>query len=262
MSGERDLAWPVYFSSQFARDAAPHGQVTLVGDEAHHAIAVRRHRAGDWIVVADGDGDWVAGPIKVVAGKDRLEVAVQRVGSDPPLTPTLTVVQALPKSDRADSAIEFLTSVGVDRIVPWQATRSVAKWSGERASRGLARWRRTAREASKQSRRVRLPIIDVPVNGRQLAELVGKADAVLLCHEQASMPINDAVPAGADEIVVVIGPEGGIAPEELTELGAAGARAVSLGPTVLRTSLAGGLAAGLVMSRTGRFDARSGGVRP
>jgi 16S rRNA (uracil1498-N3)-methyltransferase len=181
-------------------------------------------------------------------------MSVELAGEQSVAEPSITVVQALPKSERADEAVELLTAVGVDRIVPWQAERAVARWSPERIERGLGRWQRTAAEAAKQSRRVRWPIISPPVGGRELLELLSAAPIALMCHEQAKVAIGSVPLDAADpEIVVVIGPEGGICAAELAAMTEAGAIAVSLGPTVLRTSVAGGLAAALVMSRVGRL---------
>jgi len=263
VTARRDLAWPVYFAPSGNFGLAPGATFTLTGDEAHHAGRVRRHRLGEWIVVASGDGQWLAGPITEASGPNEVAITVRSAGFEPAPKPAVTVVQALPKSDRADEAIESLTAVGVDRIVPWQAGRSVAKWAPDRVARGLARWRRTAVEASKQSRRVRPPAVDSPVDSAELAARLQVGETALVCHEQSELPIVEAdVAASAAEITIVIGPEGGIGDDELALLAEAGAQPVSLGPTVLRTSLAGALAAGLVLARTGRLSARPGSDAP
>lgn len=253
MTPPRDLAWPVYYVGQLGTSDDVPSAVFLEGPEARHA-AVRRHRPGEWVVLTAGQGRWVAGPVTHTQGKSGLAIAVEMSGAESLPTPIVTVVQALPKSDRADEAVELLTAVGVDRIVPWQAERSIARWSPDRIERGLARWRRTAAEAAKQSRRVRWPVICSPVDGLELAELVAAAPMVLTCHEQAEVPIV-SVPVAPDieEVVVVIGPEGGISDAELDTLTDNGAVTVSLGSTVLRTSVAGGIASALVMSRVGRL---------
>lgn len=251
----RDLGWPVYLVEALA---ATDGSVVLAGDEGRHAVSVRRHRVGETLVLADGHGSWVAGPVTRVEGRDRLVVAVAARGVEPPPTPELTVVQALPKSDRADEAVELLTAAGVDRMVPWQASRCVTRWSPDRVDRGLRRWRRTTAEAAKQSRRVRVPEVSGPMDLTAVIESeVAGAGAAFVCHESASVPlVAAAATAGlpsAGRIVVVIGPEGGLTQDEVATFTAAGAQVVSLGPTVLRTASAGMVAATLVLAAAGRL---------
>lgn len=251
----RDLSWPVYLVEALA---ATDGPVVLAGDEGRHAASVRRHRVGETLVLTDGHGAWVAGPVTHIEGRSRLVVDVVTCGVEPTPTPELTVVQALPKSDRADEAVELLTAAGVDRVVPWQAARCVTRWSPDRVDRGLRRWRRTAAEAAKQSRRVRVPQVSRPMDLAAVieAEIAG-AGAVFVCHEAASLPlVAAAATAGlpsAGRIVVVIGPEGGLTEDEVGTFTAVGAQAVSLGPTVLRTAAAGMVAATLVLAAAGRL---------
>jgi 16S rRNA (uracil1498-N3)-methyltransferase len=133
------------------------GGFGLDGPEGRHAVAVRRLRAGEEIVLTDGAGTGVAGTVAAIEDRDRLSVAVDRVWHEPPPRPWLTVVQALPKGDRGELAVETMTETGVDAIVPWSAARCVTQWRGERGARALGRWRATAREAGKQARRVRFP---------------------------------------------------------------------------------------------------------
>jgi 16S rRNA (uracil1498-N3)-methyltransferase len=247
----RDPAWPVYLV-----EAVPAGleEVTLGGDEGRHAASVRRHRVGEWLVATDGAGRWAAGPVGQVIGRDRLVIDVHLRGAEPTAEPALTVVQALPKSDRADAAVESLTAVGVDRIVPWQASRCVTRWSADRVDRGIRRWRRTAAEAAKQSRRVWLPDVTElrDLTGVLTTEVVA-AEAVFVCHERATTPLATAAVPSSGRIVLVIGPEGGLTDDEVTSLEQAGGRAVSLGPTVLRSAAAGMVAATLVLGAAGRL---------
>ena len=126
--------------------------VEVTGDEAHHAVAVRRLREGEQVVLTDGFGTSVTGEV-TSTGKRVFDMTVASVSHDDPPSPAVTVVQALPKGDRGELAVEVLTEVGVDRIVPWAASRSVAVWKGERATKSHAKWQATAREAAKQSRR-------------------------------------------------------------------------------------------------------------
>ncbi|MGI3783868.1 MAG: 16S rRNA (uracil(1498)-N(3))-methyltransferase, partial [Janthinobacterium lividum] len=157
--------------------------------------------------------------------------------------------QALAKGDRGELAVEMLTEVGVAEVVPWQASRSVARWSADRVDRGLGRWRSTAREAAKQSRRLRVPAVSDPVGTRALAARLGTADLALVLHEDATDPIAAVALPAAGEVVVVVGPEGGISPEELAAFDAAGARTVRVGDHVLRTSTAGVVALAALLNR-------------
>lgn len=247
----REVGWPVYL---VAPEALIGAQVVLEGDEGRHAVSVRRHRVGEVIVLTDGRGAWAAGPVGHVHGRDRLVVEVVGRGFEPAPSPTLTVVQAVPKSDRAEDAVELLTAVGVDRLVPWQASRCVTKWAGDRAERGLRRWRRTAAEAAKQSRRVWLPDVAEPCAlADVVAHEVAGAAAVFVCHEQGTAALAAASVPTSGRIVVVIGPEGGLAAAEVDALRAAGGQVVSLGPTVLRAASAGAVAATLVLGAAGRL---------
>jgi 16S rRNA U1498 N3-methylase RsmE len=153
----------------------PGSVVEVTGDEAHHAVAVRRLREGEQVVLTDGRGTSVTGSVDST-GKRVFSVTVASVTQDPRPEPAITVVQALPKGDRGELAVEVLTEVGVDRIVPWAASRSVAVWKGERATKSHAKWQATAREAAKQSRRSWLPTVTPLASTADLATLVAEAD--------------------------------------------------------------------------------------
>lgn len=224
------------------------GEVLVDGSEGHHAVAVRRLRAGERVLVADGSGGGVRGEV-VEATKAGLRVRVDEVLTETRRPVRLVVAQALAKGDRAELAVEMLTEVGVDEVVPWQASRSVARWSADRVDRGLARWRSTAREAAKQSRRLRVPAVSDPVATRALAGRLAAADLALVLHEDAEAPIATVPLPAAGEVVVVVGPEGGISPEELAAFEEAGARTVRVGDHVLRTSTAGVVALAALLNR-------------
>ena len=226
--------------------------VVVEGDEAHHAVAVRRLRSGERVVLTDGLGRAVVGEVGET-GKRRLEVVVTSVTSEPEPSPAVTVVQALPKGDRGELAVEVLTEVGVARVVPWAAARSVAVWKGERAEKGLAKWRATAREAAKQSRRSWHPVVDPLATTAGVVDLVAAADLAVVLHEDATEPLAGLEVPALGSVLVVVGPEGGIAPEELVALTAAGARSVRLGAEVLRTSTAGVAAVAALLARTPRW---------
>ena len=225
--------------------------VEVTGDEAHHAVAVRRLREGEQVVLTDGLGASVTGSV-AATGKRVFTVTVASVAHEEAPSPAVTVVQALPKGDRGELAVEVLTEVGVDRVVPWAASRSVAVWKGERAAKSHAKWQATAREAAKQSRRAWLPTVTPLASTAELAAVVAEADLAVVLHEDATAPLSAIDVPTTGRIVVVVGPEGGIAPDELAALEAAGARTVRLGAEVLRTSTAGVVAGAARLPRTPR----------
>ena len=226
--------------------------VTVEGAEAHHAVAVRRLAVGEPVLLTDGLGV-VAECAVVETGKQRLVAEVVSLRSVPRPEPEVVVVQALPKGDRGELAVELLTEVGVARILPWAAARSVAVWRGDRATKSLARWRTTAREAAKQARRSWFPEVAELATTGDVVELLAGASVGLVLHEEASSSLADVDLPTTGSVVLVVGPEGGIAPEELAAFAAAGAQAVRLGPEVLRTSTAGVAAVSAVLSRTARW---------
>ena len=228
-------------------------RLTLTGPEGRHAVSVRRLRVGEEIVLTDGEGTGVHGTVAAVEGKDRLEVAVTGKRTEPLPTPRITVVQALPKGDRGELAVETMTETGVDAVVPWAAARCITQWKGERGAKSLAKWQATAREAGKQARRLRLPRVPDLMTTRQVAGLLSGAAFAAVLHEEGSAPLATAPLPTEGDIVLVVGPEGGVAPEELDAFAAAGAKPYRLGPTVLRTSTAGVAATALLLGRTGRW---------
>jgi 16S rRNA (uracil1498-N3)-methyltransferase len=223
----------------------------LDGPEGRHAAAVRRLAPGEALVLSDGAGG-LADAVVAVAHKASLEVTVLARRTVPAPSPRLVVAQALPKGDRGEVAVETMTEVGVDAVVPWAAARCVAQWRGERGAKALGRWRATAREAAKQARRPRVPEVLDLVTTRGLVALAGAATTYVL-HEEADEPLAGAALPGAGDVLLVVGPEGGVAPEELAALEGAGARPVRLGAEVLRTSTAGTAALAVLAVRTGRW---------
>lgn len=235
--------------------AAVGGTVVVEGEEAHHAVAVRRLGVGEEVVLTDGRGGRAVGRVSATA-KRRLEVRVEEMEAVPRVAPFVTVVQALPKGERGERAVEVLTEIGVDRIVPWAAARSVAVWRGERAARSLTRWRVTAREAAKQARRSWFPEVAELATLRGATAVVAAADLALVLHEAADAPLLAGpahTPGAPSEVVVVVGPEGGLTDDEVAAFVAVGGRAVRLGPEVLRTSTAGLAAVAALLSRTPRW---------
>ncbi|MEV5983736.1 16S rRNA (uracil(1498)-N(3))-methyltransferase [Streptomyces sp. NPDC052051] len=230
-------------------------EFVLDGPEGRHAVSVKRLRPGEDVVLTDGRGRWIEGVVKAAEGKDRLVVTdLESLCEEPPAAPRITVVQALPKGDRGELAVETMTEVGVDAIVPWAASRCITQWKGERGVKALGKWRATAREAGKQSRRVRFPEVADAATTRQVAALLGQADFAAVLHESGEEPLATVQLPTEGEIVLVVGPEGGVSPEELALFEEAGARPFRLGRSVLRTSTAGTAAAALLLGRTGRWS--------
>ena len=231
--------------------------VVLSGPEGRHAATVRRLRPGERVDVGDGAGLVVECVVTAHSGRGLelavLELAVLARREVPPPEPVITVVQAIPKGDRGELAVEEMTEVGVDRIVPWAAARSVPVWQAERGARSLARWRATAREAAKQSRRAWLPEVTEPASAAGVAAVIAKAACAVVLAPDAADGLGDLRPPDSGDLVLVVGPEGGITEAENAAFLAAGAHARRLGPTVLRTSTAGPVAAAILLSRSRRW---------
>lgn len=212
------------------------GVVQVGGDEGRHAAVVKRTRVGESVLVSDGAGHAACGEVIEVT-KQSIAVQVGELLDEPAGRHRWTVVQGLAKGDRSEIAVEAMTELGADRIIAWQASRSVSRWDGK-VDKGIAKWQSTAREATKQSRRFRVPEVGY-LTTRGLTDLIAGAALAVICHEEATEPLV-RVPLPVDgEVVVVVGPEGGISPDELDAFRAAGGRLVSLGGGVLRTSTAG-----------------------
>jgi len=233
-------------------EATAGSTVEITGDEAHHAVAVRRLRVGESVMLTDGLGRVATGLVASTA-KRVFSVEVASVADAPLPEPVLTVVQAIPKGNRGELAVELLTEIGVARVVPWAASRSVAVWKGERADKSVERWRSAAREASKQARRPWFAGIDGVATTADVEALVAAADLALVLHEDATAPLAGLRVPTVGSVVVVVGPEGGLSDDEVATFEAAGAHAVRLGAEVLRTSTAGVAAVAALLSRTSRW---------
>ena len=200
-------------------------------EDATHAVRVLRIKAGDTFMLSDGNGSW--SQVKAFAVKKKsLEVEVVASGFQENLPTTITVVQALPKSDRAKEAIELLTEAGVDRIVPWQSSRSIGKASDKFSV--------TAREASKQSRRLRIPEVTDIATTEQICEAIKLSDLAVVFHESSTTKLSDAISShNVAHLLIIIGPEGGITPTELDLFTEAGAKVALMGRPILRSAHAG-----------------------
>ncbi|MFJ6781108.1 16S rRNA (uracil(1498)-N(3))-methyltransferase [Streptomyces yangpuensis] len=242
----------------FVVEEVPAGaEFVLDGPEGRHAVSVKRLNPGEQVVLTDGRGGWAEAVVKAAEGKDRLVVAVAAAGQEAEPAVRITVVQALPKGDRGELAVETMTETGVDAIVPWQASRCITQWRGDRGAKSLAKWRATAREAGKQSRRVRFPEVAEAMSTKQVAALLAGADLAMVLHEDRDTPSQALATAelpASGSVVLVVGPEGGVSPEELAVFAAAGAHPYRLGRSVLRTSTAGTAAAAVLLARTGRWS--------
>lgn len=230
-------------------EATPGQTIVVDGAEGRHAATVKRIEPGEPVLLADGSGV-VAECETVAAAADRLEVRIVAVREEHPGRPRVTLVQALAKGDRDDQAIEAATELGVDRIVPWQAERSIVQWRGERGAKARRKWEQVVRAAAKQSRRATVPVVAELLDRKRLASLADANVVLLVLHEDADEALAGLDLSAADEVVLVVGPEGGISPAELDALRDVGARVVRLGPHVLRASSAGPAAISVVMAAT------------
>jgi 16S rRNA (uracil1498-N3)-methyltransferase len=218
--------------------ATPGAGLVLDGAEGRHAATVRRIGVGEHLLLADGRGLLATCRVAAAAAA-QLDLVVLELSNDPEPQPRLVLVQALAKGERDDQAIETATELGVDEVVPWQASRSIVQWRGERGAKARRKWESTVRAAAKQSRRSRTPVVGELVTSKALTARVAAAAAAFVLHEDATDALAvQEIPESGD-VVVVVGPEGGITPEEVAALEAAGARTVRLGSTVLRSSSAG-----------------------
>ncbi|CUR54241.1 Ribosomal RNA small subunit methyltransferase E [metagenome] len=246
------MSLPVHLVDSL-QEATTGSVVEVEGDEAHHAVAVRRLRVGEHVVLTDGRGRSVVGEVDST-GKRVFSVTVTDLREVDPPRPAITVVQAIPKGERGELAVEVLTEVGVDTIVPWAAARCVAVWRGERAAKSHTRWAATAREAAKQARRTWFPEVTAMASTAEVLGLLAGAELAVVLHEDALTTLAALDVPTSGRVVVVVGPEGGVAPEELAAFEEAGVRPVRLGREVLRTSTAGVAAVSALLSRTPRWS--------
>jgi 16S rRNA (uracil1498-N3)-methyltransferase len=234
----------------FLMDTLPDTHELLVdGAEGRHAVEVLRLTPGERVRVGDGQGAVAEGDV-LAAGAEGLRVTVRARFEVPPPEPEFVLVQALPKGDRGPLAVDLATELGVDRIVPWSASRCVTRWRDDRVAKGVAKWQAAARAASKQSRRARVPEVTEPMTTRQVCGLLADADLAVVLHEQARRPLAELTVPQDGAVAVVVGPEGGLTDGEVLAFRAAGAHAVRLGAEVLRTSTAGAAALAALSLRT------------
>ncbi len=224
----------------------------LDGEEGRHAGTVKRVELGELILVGDGLGTVLTCVVTAVE-RGRVSAAVTSRAVSAAPAPRIVVVQALPKGDRGELAVELMTELGVDEIVPWAAARSIAQWRDDRGAKALERWRRTAREATKQSRRPFVPLVSALASTANVLARLSAASGLVL-SEDALTPLTAVPLPTAGELVLLVGPEGGISEEESGAFAAAGAVPVRLGPSVLRTSTAGAAALAALSPGLGRWS--------
>lgn len=242
---------PLHFLVPDAASARPGDAISLTGSEAHHAAAVRRVRIGEEVTLGDGRGSWLSGVSEAVTQR---EVVVRVTARDdvPAPRPRVILAQALAKGDRDELAVQAATELGVDEIVPWQAARSVSRWDAAKAEKGRSRWTSIVREAAKQAHRAWIPEV-APLETTASLAARATASLVLVLEPTAGLRLTEVTPDPGRDLVLVVGPEGGISPDELDGLTRAGARAVRLGETVLRTSTAGPAALAIVSAALQRW---------
>jgi len=235
----------------FVVDDASGDAIELTGSEAHHASAVRRVRVGEEVTVTDGRGAWLTGSV-ASADPKRVSISVESRAFVEAPARRILLAQALAKGDRDELAVQAATELDIDGIIPWQAARSVSRWSGPKAAKGQARWQTIVREAAKQAHRAWIPIVSPVASTSDLVALAPDARIVVL-DPWTDNRVADLDWSGEQDVILVVGPEGGIAPEELAAFGEAGAARARLGQSVLRTSTAGPAALALLNQAIGRW---------
>jgi 16S rRNA (uracil1498-N3)-methyltransferase len=230
----------------------PGDRLVLDGEEGRHAATVRRVLPGERVDLVDGHGT-LARCVTVAVRRGELVLEVRARVEEPEPAPRLVVVQALAKGERGELAVALLTEVGADVVIPWAAERCVVQWRAERGARGVERWRRSAREAGKQARRARFPDVAEPVGTDAVAQLLCTASLPVVLHEEAELSLAGVPVPDSGDVVLVVGPEGGLTPAELAVLAPPERPARRLGPTVLRTSTAGAVAAAVLLAGSRRW---------
>ncbi|MCI0143385.1 16S rRNA (uracil(1498)-N(3))-methyltransferase [Arthrobacter bambusae] len=255
---------PVFFTAAGTLDGLGTGDTfVLDGAEARHAVTVKRLEIGEAVDIADGAGKRLTGTV-AGSGQGTLTVLASAVQEEGRPAVRLVLVQALAKGDRDELAVETATELGIDAVVPWQAERSIVRWKGDRAAKAHAKWQSVATAAAKQARRAWIPEVRAAVDGSGLAAAVAAADLAIILHEDAKRPLRDVLEnwrggiSGEDtdagrEVLLIVGPEGGISPREVTKLSDVGAVTALLGHHVLRSSTAGPAAVVLASDILGRW---------
>lgn len=238
----------------------------LEGPEARHAVTVKRLAPGESVDIVDGAGTRMSGKV-LAASPSALDVQCGSLAVEPQPGTRLVLVQALAKGDRDELAIETATELGIDAVIPWQSERSIVRWKGDRAAKAHAKWQSVVTAAAKQARRAWVPEVRPAVDTAGLAGLVEAAGLAVILHEDAVRPLRTVLEAwqlGGNsteprEVLLIVGPEGGISPREVTRLCGKGAVTALLGHHVLRSSTAGPAAVVLASDILGRWAAGAAG---
>lgn len=254
---------PFFYGDPGALVVAQSGdELVIGGDEGRHAVTVKRLQPGESVLIGDGAGICIHGSVADTHGKDQLVVHVEQVVRQQMPTPQITVVQALIKGDRMERAVETLTEANVDDIVVWQADRSIARVNAASAEKVRAKLGLRAAQAAKQARRSWIPTVSGVLTTPELITRLSTNSRVVVLHEEAELALTDAIPVGTaapTDVVLVVGPEGGISPRELESLVAVGAVTATMGASVMRSSTAGTVALGWVMGASGRWSVGDSG---
>lgn len=222
---------------------------TLDRSEAHHAIKVLRLKLGEVIKISDGHKRWVSGPI-IEISKRELTISISESGEFEEQKPELVLVQAVTKSDRSKEMLELLVEAGVDRIIPWQADRSISKWQSDSAQK----WEIWIRQACKQARQIKLPKVMPMLSTAGVVQLFNKDAKAVVFHESGAEKFSQLLlPQTLTSLYLIVGPEGGITQSELTSFENGGCKIVRLGDTVLRSAHAGFAAISAVQTKLGRW---------
>lgn len=232
---------------------APGPTITVDGPEGRHGALVKRLAVDEEVHLVDGYGCRATGTV-VAVHRQSFDVQVASINQEPAPQPQMIVVQALAKGDRSQLAVEMLTEAGVDMIIPWQAEHCIARWNGEKKAKGRSRWAAAAESATKQSRRSRIPEILPLATQADVAAIIADSDLAIVLDESGGARLAHIAVPRSGRLCLVIGPEGGISPREISAFTDAGALVARMGNSVLRTSTAGVVAASVVMARTGRWD--------
>lgn len=253
---------PVFFTAAGTLDNVAAGQIfVLEGPEARHAVTVKRLAPGEAVDVVDGAGTRMGGRV-ASASAGALEVECISVAAEERPDIRLVLVQALAKGDRDELAIETATELGIDAVIPWQSERSIVRWKGDRAAKAHAKWRSVVTAAAKQARRAWIPEVRDAVDTAGLAATIEAAGLAVILHEDAVRPLRQVLGSwlagnsagGVQEVFLIVGPEGGISPREVTKLCSRGAVTALLGHHVLRSSTAGPAAVVLASDVLNRWD--------
>ena len=252
---------PVFFTTPGSLDGLSAGQVfVLEGPEARHAVTVKRLSPGESVDIVDGAGTRMTGTV-AAASPAALDVECMAVATEDRPAVRLVLAQALAKGDRDELAIETATELGIDAVIPWQSERSIVRWKGDRAARAHAKWQSAVSAAAKQARRAWIPEVRAAVETAGLCKAAAAADLAVILHEDAVRPLRAVLEewrGSADgvsgEVLLIVGPEGGIGPREVTKLCDNGAVTALLGHHVLRSSTAGPAAVVLASDILGRWS--------